>query len=118
MKQLQDLLLLGNPLLYQVSEPVLQSEFPLVSGWVADLHNVMEEIRAKYNFGRANCTGLGDFIRGSYFILEFCDEYNFEPKIVFNNYIAKFLRTKTYKLKYLSAAALKFCFWRSSRISA
>ena len=53
MKQLQDLLLLGNPLLYQVSEPVLQSEFPLVSGWVADLHNVMEEIRAKYNFGRA-----------------------------------------------------------------
>jgi len=54
--------------------------------------------QSKYNFGRSNCTGLGDFIRGSYFILEFCDEYNFEPKIVFNNYIAKFLRTKTYKL--------------------
>lgn len=53
MKRLQDLLLLGNPLLYHVSEPVLHSELSLVSGWVADLHNVMEEIRAKYHFGRA-----------------------------------------------------------------
>ena len=46
-------MLLGNPLLYEVCEPVLQSELPLVSGWVSDLHNVMQEIRAKYNFGRA-----------------------------------------------------------------
>lgn len=53
MKKLEDLLLLGHPLLYQVSEPVLKSELPLVAGWVADLHNVMQEIRTKYNFGRA-----------------------------------------------------------------
>lgn len=53
MKRLQDLLLLGNPLLYQVSEPVRKSELPRVAEWVADLHNVMEEIRAKYHFGRA-----------------------------------------------------------------
>lgn len=53
MKKLEDLLLLGNPLLYEVCEPVLPSEMPLVAGWVADLHNVMQEIRAKYNFGRA-----------------------------------------------------------------
>ncbi len=53
MKRLQDLLLLGNPLLYQVSEPVSKSELPLVKQWVADLHNVMEEIRARYHFGRA-----------------------------------------------------------------
>lgn len=53
MKNLQDLLLLGDPKLYQISEPVLHSELSLVSGWVADLHQVMEEIRAKYNFGRA-----------------------------------------------------------------
>jgi peptide deformylase len=52
-KGLNDLLLLGNPLLYQVSEPVLESELPIVKNWVADLHNVMQEIRAKYNFGRA-----------------------------------------------------------------
>ena len=53
MKTLDDLLLLGHPLLYENCDPVLISELPLVAGWVADLHNVMEEIRAKYNFGRA-----------------------------------------------------------------
>lgn len=53
MKGISDLLLLGNPLLYEKSEDILESEMHLVSGWTADLHNVMEEIRAKYNFGRA-----------------------------------------------------------------
>lgn len=53
MKRIDDLLQLGNPLLYEVCEPILASELPLVKDWVADLHNVMEEIRAKYNFGRA-----------------------------------------------------------------
>src|SRR6185369_14059305 len=53
MKHLNDLLLLGNPVLYKVSEPIQKSELPLVKEWVADLHNVMQEIRAKYNFGRA-----------------------------------------------------------------
>lgn len=53
MKTLSDLLLLGDPRLYESCEPVLKSELPLVEGWVADLHNVMEEIRAKYHFGRA-----------------------------------------------------------------
>jgi len=52
MKTLADLLLLGDPRLYQTCEPVLQSELPLVAGWVADLDNVMKEIRLKYNFGR------------------------------------------------------------------
>jgi peptide deformylase len=53
MKGLNDLLLLGHPLLYGVSSPVLEDELPEVSNWVADLHNVMQEIRAKYHFGRA-----------------------------------------------------------------
>ena len=53
MKGLKDLLQLGHPLLYEVCEPVLQSELTLVNGWVADLDNVMKEIRKKYNFGRA-----------------------------------------------------------------
>lgn len=53
MKTLQDLLLLGDPRLYEKCDPVLPWELPLVSGWVADMDNVMREIRAKYNFGRA-----------------------------------------------------------------
>ncbi len=52
MKKLEDLLLLGSPQLYEKSEPVSETELPLVMGWVVDLHNVMEEIRAKYGFGR------------------------------------------------------------------
>jgi len=53
MKHLSDLLLLGDPRLYHVSEAVLKSELPLVEGWVKDLHQVMVEVREKYNFGRA-----------------------------------------------------------------
>jgi peptide deformylase len=53
MKNLEDLLLLGDPRLYETCEPVKFEELPLVKDWTADLHNVMQEIRAKYNFGRA-----------------------------------------------------------------
>lgn len=53
MKDLKDLLLLGDPRLYQTCEDVNESELPLVRSWVADMDNVMKEIRAKYNFGRA-----------------------------------------------------------------
>ena len=53
MKTISDLLLLGDPRLYEVSEPVEKSELALVKDWVADLDNVMKGIRAKYNFGRA-----------------------------------------------------------------
>lgn len=52
MKHLEDLLLLGDPRLYEVCEPVKPEELPQVEEWVKDLHNVMEEIRAKYHFGR------------------------------------------------------------------
>ncbi|PLK42254.1 peptide deformylase [Emticicia sp. TH156] len=52
MKHLKDLLLLGDSRLYEVCEPVKQEELPFVHEWVKDLHQVMEEIRAKYQFGR------------------------------------------------------------------
>jgi peptide deformylase len=53
MKTLKELLLLGDPRLYENCEPVLPSELPQVKDWVADLDNVMKEVKAKYNFGRA-----------------------------------------------------------------
>lgn len=53
MKTLKDLLLLGDPKLYEVCQAVSKEELPMVNEWVADLHHVMEEFRAKYNFGRA-----------------------------------------------------------------
>ena len=53
MKTLSDLLLLGDPRLYEICEPVLYEELPLVKEWVADIETVMQEVRAKYHFGRA-----------------------------------------------------------------
>ncbi|MDH5367796.1 MAG: peptide deformylase [Cyclobacteriaceae bacterium] len=53
MKTLNDLVLLGDSRLYEVCEPIQKSELSLVKSWVADLDNVMKEIRSKYNFGRA-----------------------------------------------------------------
>jgi peptide deformylase len=53
MNTLDDLLLLGDPRLYQKCDPVLQEELPLVKDWIADMHHVMEQIRERYHFGRA-----------------------------------------------------------------
>jgi peptide deformylase len=52
MKDLSDLLLLGDARLYEKCAPVRKEELPLVPGWVADLHQVMEAVRARYGFGR------------------------------------------------------------------
>ena len=53
MKTLSDLLLLGDARLYETCAPILPEEKEEVTAWVADLHNVMQEVRAKYGFGRA-----------------------------------------------------------------
>jgi hypothetical protein len=55
--------------------------------------------QSKYDNGKINSSGLGDFLRGCYFILQFCETYNFQPKIVFNNCISKFLLIKTHNLE-------------------
>ncbi|MCB9232416.1 MAG: peptide deformylase [Bacteroidia bacterium] len=51
-KGLKDILLLGDPRLYENCEPVLESELELVPLWVADLAQAMQEIREQYQFGR------------------------------------------------------------------
>jgi peptide deformylase len=53
MKTLADLLMLGDPRLYEKCSPVTESERNLIGGWVADMHSVIQEIRTKYHFGRA-----------------------------------------------------------------
>lgn len=52
MKTIDDILKLGDPRLYEVCEPVLESELDQVSGWVQDLHEAMADIRRVYGFGR------------------------------------------------------------------
>lgn len=52
MKTIHDILKLGDPRLYEMCEPVLESELALVPDWVQQLHEAMEDIRRVYQFGR------------------------------------------------------------------
>jgi hypothetical protein len=79
------------------------------------LNNVYQ---SKYNYGKSNCTGLGDFIRGCYFILEFCDKHGFQPKIIFNNCISKFLHIKTHKLDLIQNILRSIYFFKSNNVRA
>jgi hypothetical protein len=72
--------------------------------------------QSKYNFGKTNATGLGDFIRGCYFVLEFCEQHNFEYKIIFNNDISKFLKIKTYNIEYFSKIFDSIIFFQKNNL--
>ncbi len=52
MKTIHDILKLGDPRLYQICEPVLESELRQVPAWAQQLHEAMEDIRRVYGFGR------------------------------------------------------------------
>lgn len=52
MKTIDDILKLGDPRLYEVCEPVLESDLSQVPNWTQQLHEAMEDIRKVYGFGR------------------------------------------------------------------
>lgn len=116
MKKLSDLLLLGDPRLYETCTPVKKAELPLVKEWVANLYNVMKDIRAKYNFGRAIAAPqLGIMKRLIYMKIEkpvvfinpefsFMSDEKFElwdDCMSFPNLLVKVKRHKKITLKYL-----------------
>jgi peptide deformylase len=91
MKTLDDLLLLGDPRLYQVCDPVLPDELPLVKVWVADMHHVMQQIRERYHFGRAIAAPqLGIMKRLIYM--------NIDRSVVFINPVLSYLSDETFEL--------------------
>ncbi len=116
MKTTTDLLLLGNPMLYQVSEEIIQEELPEAKKWVQDLHEVMEDIRRKYNFGRAIAAPqLGYMKRLIYMNIDKPVVF-INPKIIskseemievwddcmcFPNLLVKVLRHKEIEIEYL-----------------
>ncbi len=116
MKTVNDLLVLGNPKLYEISAEVLPTEVPLVKNWVQDLHEVMEDIRAKYNFGRAIAAPqLGNMKRLVYLNIDKPMVF-INPKILnkskemfevwddcmcFPNLFVKVLRHKSIEVEYL-----------------
>ena len=49
----KEILLLGNPALYQISTPINIEELDSIKKIVADLHDTMMDFKRKYNAGRA-----------------------------------------------------------------
>lgn len=49
----KEILLLGDPRLYEISSPIEQSELPGLPAIVADLHDTLLAFREKYHAGRA-----------------------------------------------------------------
>jgi len=49
----KNILVLGNPDLYETSEPVLENELHLVADIVNDLHDTLMDFREKHGTGRA-----------------------------------------------------------------
>jgi hypothetical protein len=96
------------PLIYNTGLEILPYDINNIrKRGIKVIHNVYQ---SKYKYGISS-TGLGDFIRGSYFIIEFCIKYKFMPKIVFNNCISKFLKINTIgleKIQYILAQILSF----------
>lgn len=116
MKTLDDLLVLGDPRLYEICQEVTKEELPFVKEWVEDLHNVMEEIREKYNFGRAIAAPqLGIMKRVIYMnidkpvvfinpVLENLSEEQFElwdDCMSFPRLLVKVMRHKSLTIRYL-----------------
>ena len=50
---IKEILLLGNPKLYEVSEPVTEEELEIINAVVVDLHDTMLNFRKTYGVGRA-----------------------------------------------------------------
>lgn len=50
---IKEILRLGNPQLYEISEEVIQEELPQAAEIAADLHDTMMEFRRTYHAGRA-----------------------------------------------------------------
>jgi len=74
----REILLLGNPKLYEISLPVEHSELPSLTAIVEDLHDTLLEFRSKYGVGRAIAAPqIGEAIRLIYM--------NIDKPVVFIN---------------------------------
>lgn len=49
----REILILGNPKLYEISTDITEADVPQISGWITDLHDTLMEYRKVYGAGRA-----------------------------------------------------------------
>ncbi len=50
---IREVLLLGNPKLYETSAEITEADIPQITGWVTDLHDTLMEYRKVHGAGRA-----------------------------------------------------------------
>lgn len=50
---IKEILRLGDPKLYEISEKITEADAQQIAGWVADLHDTLMEYRRVYGAGRA-----------------------------------------------------------------
>ena len=75
---IREVLLLGNPRLYDLSEPVLENDRPMLGSVVADLHDTLMDFRGRYGAGRAIAAPqIGVFKRLIYMHMD-------EPEVLIN----------------------------------
>jgi peptide deformylase len=75
---IRDVLLLGNPRLYDRSEPVLEGELSRLGSVVDDLHDTLMDFRSRYGAGRAIAAPqIGVFKRLIYMHVD-------EPEVLIN----------------------------------
>jgi len=55
------------------------------------IHKIIHVYQEKYK-SNTYATGLGDFIRSCFYIMEFCSKYNFQYHIIINHPISKFFK--------------------------
>ena len=85
----REILLLGNPILYDLSTPILKSELSLFKPVIDDLHDTMMEFRAIYSAGRAIAAPqIGVFKRLIYMHVD-------EPVIFINPELNRLFGTKS-----------------------
>ncbi len=80
---IQEVLLLGNPHLYEVSEPVRKKERDSLKSLVRDLHDTLIDFRQRYHAGRAIAAPqIGVMKRLLYMHMD-------EPKVFINPVLSK-----------------------------
>jgi hypothetical protein len=61
---------------------------PYIKNNIIKIVNVYQEF---YN-NSVKASGFGDFIRGCYFLLQFCHDYGFQPNIIITHPVSLFLK--------------------------
>jgi hypothetical protein len=70
------------------SNDLMRDNLSLLKNRIDKINHIYQE---KYAFG-VNTTGLGDFVRSCFYIIQFCNKYNFKYEIIINHPIALFLK--------------------------